>query len=466
MLGSNPLISTILDTDSYKFSHWVQYPPNTTGMFSYLESRGGKFGETVFFGLQYYLKQFLSNPVTMEQVDEAAAFAKAHGVPFNLEGWTRIATTLGGKIPVKIRAVPEGTVVPTGNILMSVESTDPETFWVVSWLETMLVRLWYPTTVATLSHYTKRLIAAYLEMTADDVEAEIAFKLHDFGSRGVSSQESAAIGGAAHLVNFMGSDTVAGIHMANTFYNHEMSGFSIPASEHSTMTMWGRANEAMAYSNMLEQYKDQPIFACVSDSYDIMNAASNIWGGELLGKVHEYKGTLVVRPDSGDPVEVCLELLERLETAFGSTVNSKGYKVLANDVRIIQGDGVNFESIDKILSALKDKGFSATNIAFGMGGGLLQQVNRDTQKFAFKCSSATVQGEEMDVYKDPATDSVKKSKRGRLELDLIHTGEMVTVRREESYNTLLRDVYLDGEILVEDDLDSIRERATLPPPRK
>jgi nicotinamide phosphoribosyltransferase len=412
----------------------------------------------VFFGLQYYLKRYLGQRITIGQVLEAKNFAEDHGVPFNFKGWLRIADRLKGKIPVRIRAVPEGTVVPTGNILMSVESTDPESFWVVSWLETMLVRLWYPITVATLSRQAKNVISEALIRTGGDVEAEIGFKLHDFGSRGVSSQESAAIGGAAHLVNFQGSDTVAGIHLANKFYNHKMSGFSIPASEHSTMTMWGRDNEADAYANMLEQYRGQPIFACVSDSYDIYNAASNIWGGELRDKVIEYNGTLVVRPDSGDPKTVCAELLHLLEDAFGTTKNEMGYKVLNHDVRIIQGDGVNLDSISDILNHLETAGYSASNIAFGMGGGLLQQVNRDTQKFAFKCSSATIDGKEVDVYKDPKTDLGKRSKRGRLELNE-SDGAFTTVRREDSENSLLQDVYLNGEILVDDDFESIRTRA-------
>jgi nicotinamide phosphoribosyltransferase len=431
-------------------------------MFSYLESRGGKFPSTVFFGLQYYLKRYLSQRITVEQVDEAKQFAEDHGVPFNYEGWLRIADQLEGKIPVRIRAVPEGSVVPTGNILMSVESTDPESFWVVSWLETVLVRLWYPITVATLSYYTKQRISAALEATGGDVEAEVGFKLHDFGSRGVSSQESAAIGGAAHLVNFNGSDTIAGIHMANKFYNHKMSGFSIPASEHSTMTMWGRDKESDAYANMLEQYKDQPIFACVSDSYDLYAAASNIWGHELKAKVLQYKGTLVIRPDSGDPKTVCLELLKRLETAFGATVNEAGFKVLNDNVRIIQGDGVNYDSIGEILTHLEQAGFSATNIAFGMGGGLLQQINRDTQRFAFKCSSATIDGKEVDVYKDPATDLGKRSKRGRLELHVEDDGAVRTVRREQFNNSLLRDVYLNGEILVDDNFEEVRANTRTP----
>lgn len=461
METNNILLSNVLDTDSYKLSHWVQYPPNTTKMFSYLESRGGKYNKTVFFGLQYYLKKYLSQPVTREQVEEAAAFAKLHGEPFNYEGWMHIVNSHAGRLPVRIRAVKEGTVVPIQNVLMSVESTDPKCFWLVSWLETMLVRLWYPITVATQSWHIKKDIEGYLQASHDNADG-LLFKLHDFGSRGVSSQESAMIGGAAHLVNFMGSDTIAGIYMANKYYNHEMAGFSIPASEHSTMTMWGKANEALAYANMLEQYKDQPIFACVSDSYDIYNAAENLWGGELRDKVKEYNGTLVVRPDSGDPPTVVVNLLNILWRQFGATINGKGYKVLADGVRVIQGDGINQQSIRNILDAVLKSGFSAENVNFGMGGALLQQLDRDTQKFAFKCSWAEVDGRGVDVFKQPATDGVKKSKKGRLELIETETG-LRTVTREQLSGTkkysLLETVFLNGDIIREQSLEEIRTLA-------
>jgi len=451
-------LNPILDTDSYKPSQYLQYPPNTTGMFSYLESRGGKYSETLFFGLQYALKEHLSTPITMEMVDEAKAFFEAHGEPFNYEGWKRIATVLGGKLPVRIRSVPEGLVIPTSNILISVESTDPETFWVVSWLETMLLRVWYPITVATQSYTIKKIIHDYLARTSDDADAEILFKLHDFGSRGVSSLESAAIGGAAHLVNFMGSDTVAGVMMARRYYNEPMAGFSIPASEHSTMTSWGRDKEADAYRNMIKQFgKPGAIFACVSDSYDLFNAVDNIWGDELRGEVINSGATLVVRPDSGDPTEIVLKTVELLEKRFGCILNNRGYKVL-NNVRVIQGDGINEETIRSILDNLSAAGYSASNIAFGMGGALLQQVNRDTQKFAFKCSEATVNGESRDVYKDPITDKGKRSKRGRIEL-VFRDGKYQTVAGQNNVDSVMRTVYENGQLLIEDDFATVRGRA-------
>lgn len=448
-------VNLILDTDSYKMSHWLQYPPGTTKMFSYLESRGGKYGQTLFFGLQYLLKEYLSKPITAAMVEEAAAFAALHGEPFNREGWMYIVEKHKGFMPVRIKAVPEGLVVPTNNILMSVESTDPKVFWAVSWLETMLLRVWYPTTVATQSYTIKKLIESYLVKSSDDPAGELPFKLHDFGSRGVSSQESAMIGGAAHLVNFMGSDTIAGVVGANRYYNHKMAGFSIPAAEHSTITMWGKEREEDAYRNMLRSYgKPGALLACVSDSYDLYNAIDNLWGGKLRDEVIKSGAVLVVRPDSGHPATVVLKSLEKLEAAFGATYNKKSYKVL-NHVRVIQGDGINEESIREILETATRAGYSATNIAFGMGGALLQQVNRDTQKFAFKCSAARVDGKMVDVYKEPATDLGKSSKRGVLDL-VSSGGTFKTVPGEDNFGSVLKTVFEDGKILKEYSLDEVR----------
>jgi nicotinamide phosphoribosyltransferase len=454
----------ILDCDSYKASHWLQYPPKTTSVFSYIESRGGRDSETVVFGLQYFLKRYLSRPVTQDNVDEAAAFYAAHGEPFNKEGWDHIVKDHGGKLPLRIRAVPEGTVVPTLNALVTVENTCPQCFWTTSWIETMLLRVWYPITVATESRHIKKLIMSFLEKTSDDPRGEINFKLHDFGARGVSSQESAAIGGAAHLVNFMGSDTVVGVMTANRYYKTPMAAFSIPAAEHSTITSWGKENEAEAYRNMLRNFaKPGALVAVVSDSYDIYNACEHIWGETLRQEVKDSGAIVVVRPDSGHPPTVVLNCLRLLESKFGSTVNSKGYKVL-NNVRVIQGDGINRDSIYAILDAAVKAGFSATNIAFGMGGALLQQHNRDTQKFAMKCSHIVADGLEIDVFKEPVTDSGKRSKKGRLDLEVFEgrfTTGRVPVGKEKLPYSIMETVFLDGEVLKEYTLDEVRARAAL-----
>lgn len=410
------LDNLLLNTDSYKASHWLQYPPNTDATFFYIESRGGLYDRTVFFGLQAILKEYLAKPITHADVGEARDLFAAHGEPFNETGWRYIVDHHAGLLPVRIRAVPEGTVVPTHQALVTIESTDPKAYWVPSYIETLLLRLWYPVTVATISWHAKQTIRQFLERTSDDPEGQLQFKLHDFGARGVSSAESAALGGAAHLVNFLGTDTVSGLMAAKAYYHEPMAGFSIPAAEHSTITSWGRENEAEAYRNMLRQFaKPGAIVAVVSDSYDIYHAIREHWGRTLKDEVIRSGATVVVRPDSGDPVAVVHQCLELLDEAFGHTINSKGYKVL-NHVRVIQGDGINPNSIRAILERVTSAGYATDNVAFGMGGALLQQLNRDTQKFALKCSAARVDGKWIDVYKDPITDKGKQSKRGRMTL--------------------------------------------------
>lgn len=454
------MTNLILNTDSYKASHWGQYPAGTERVYSYIESRGGRFDRTLVFGPQMFIKNTLMKGVSVDDVKEAKEMWPAHGEPFNEAGWMDIAVRLKGKLPLLIKAVPEGTVLPTHNAMVTLENTDPKHYWLTSYIETALLRaVWYPTTVATLSWHIKQMIKAAIDKTSDMPE-QIAFKLHDFGARGVSSEETAGIGGAAHLVNFMGTDTMSGIVAAKRYYNEPMAGFSIPAAEHSTMTSWGRDHEVDAYANMIDLYgKPGSMFAVVSDSYDFWHAVSNIWGGELKQRVIDSGATLVVRPDSGDPTTVPVKAIQLLADKFGFTVNSKGYKVLPSCVRVIQGDGITIESIVTLLANLEAAGFAIDNLAFGMGGGLGQMVNRDTQKFAMKASAAMVNGEWRDVYKDPVTDHGKQSKRGRLAL-IRENGKWETVGESGwAWANHLQPVFRDGELLKDWKFSEIRERS-------
>jgi nicotinamide phosphoribosyltransferase len=454
----------ILNADSYKASQHLQRPAGLEYLYSYIESRGGEYEETVFFGLQMFLKEYLSKPITKGDIDEGEDFWVAHGEPFYRAGWEHILTKHGGYLPLEIKAVPEGTILPTKNVLVTNVNTDPETAWLESYLETALLRaVWYPTTVATRSLACKRIIKEFLDKTSDDTKGQLPFKLHDFGARGVSSFESAAIGGAAHLVNFMGTDTMSGIIAARRYYGEPMAGFSIPAAEHSTITAWGREGEAAAYANMLDQFA-QPgkLLAVVSDSYDLFNAVSNIWGGSLRQRVLDSGATVVIRPDSGNPPDIVLETVQRLDAAFGSSENRKGYKVLNNAVRVIQGDGINVASLREILTKLTNAGYSADNVAFGMGGGLLQQLDRDTLKFAMKASAARINGEWRDVYKDPVTDPGKRSKRGRLVLvkeEGVYQTE--TMSPTNAFRDHLDMVFRDGILVKDQTFKKIRERAAI-----
>jgi len=460
----------ILLADAYKYAHHKLYYPGTTQIYSYLESRGGMFSEIVFFGLQYFLKEYLAGKAfTQQDIDEAEGFLlQVFGRDdiFDKSKFQYILDKYDGHLPVKIKAVAEGTRVPTGNVLMTIENTDPECYWLSNFLETLLMQVWYPCTVATLSNQIKKVVTQYFDETADDAAAAgIDFVLNDFGFRGVSSVESAKIGGAAHLLNFAGSDNLAGSGMAINYYDaQKVYGVSIPATEHSICTLLGKDGELEVFKHVLKTFPTG-IIACVSDSYNIFKACNEYWGEELKAEILNRKGTLVIRPDSGDPVRTLLEIFEILFNRFGFTLNSKGYKVLPPQVRVIQGDGVNYEAIKGIYSALKEKGISAENLVLGMGGALLQKVDRDTQRFALKCSSAVINGKRVNVEKAPTemdangniSESFKKSKAGRLKL-VKENGIFKTVNEgaENHLEDHLQTVFENGELFNQVTFEQVR----------
>jgi len=450
----------ILLADAYKYAHHKFYYPGTTQIYSYLESRGGMFNETVFFGLQYFLKEYLQGAAfTQQDLDEAGGFLQqvfGRDDVFDKSKFQYILDTYNGHLPVRIKAVSEGTAVPTGNVLMTIENTDPQCYWLTNFLETLLMQVWYPCTVATLSNQIKKVVNQfYTETATEGAEAGIDFVLNDFGFRGVSSVESAKLGGAAHLLSFAGSDNLAGSGMAINYYDaQKVYGVSIPATEHSICTLLGREGELEIFKHVLRTFPTG-IIACVSDSFNIFKACEEYWGDELRDEILNRQGTLVIRPDSGDPIMTLLEIFKILFKKFGFTTNTKGYKVLPPQVRVIQGDGVNYNEIINIYNALKANGISAENLVLGMGGALLQKVDRDTQKFALKCSSAIINGQEIAVEKSPTemdaqgniTPSFKKSKAGRLKLVKIN-GTFKTVNQQEQPELAdeLRTVFENGAL--------------------
>jgi nicotinamide phosphoribosyltransferase len=464
-------------SDSYKVTHWPQYPKGTQKVVSYMESRGGTFDSTVQFGIQGIVKKYLTGQViNQEFIDEAFSAFKAHfgnEKLFNKEGWEYILKQHGGRLPIKIKAAREGSIIGVSNVLMQVENLDPKVPWLTNYLESILLHAWYPITVATISREVKKSIVRYLKNTTNYSYSEIlniaAFMLHDFGFRGVSSVESAEIGGAAHLINFLGTDNLATIPYIKKYYNSSaMHGFSIPASEHSTMTSWLESGEVDAMRNMLEKYPTG-LVACVSDSFDIVRAVSEYWGTELKDDIINREGRLVIRPDSGDPVTTIKKLLAILWEKFPGTVNKKGFKVLHDNVRLIQGDGVNYNSVNDILEMMLQEGYSVENIAFGMGGALLQKLDRDTQKFAFKCNMIEKNGEEIDVRKYPKEfnkdgeyiSSFKTSKGGRLKLvqDGVNFRTVSKLDSAKEYarsNDKLIDIFKNGQLLNETTFEKIK----------
>eukprot|EP00095_Tigriopus_kingsejongensis_P002996 maker-scaffold784_size97500-snap-gene-0.25 protein:Tk02996 transcript:maker-scaffold784_size97500-snap-gene-0.25-mRNA-1 annotation:"hypothetical protein BRAFLDRAFT_121174" len=448
-----------------KVTHHLQYPPGTTYLKAYFESRGGKFEGTIFYGLQYILKKHLSRKITQAHIDEAEVLFAEHfrnKSVFNKAGWQYIVDHLNGFIPVRIKAAPEGTFVPVNNVLFTVESTDEKVPWVVSYVETILVQFWYPLTVATNSFMQKKIIKASLERTADNL-LMLDFKLHDFGFRGVTCYEAGQLGGSAHLVNFKGTDTLAAIPFIRKYYgpSEEIPAYSIPATEHSTMTAWTQEGELDAAKHILEVLSETPM-SMVSDSYNLWHFLEQL--GErkdLRALITQRSVPLVIRPDSGEPTEIVPKVLNQLGSLFGSKLNQKGFKVLPNYLRVIQGDGISYDSLQGILAAVEEAGWSTENMTFGSGGGLLQKVNRDTQKCAYKTCLAIIGGKSVDVFKDPITDPGKKSKTGDLTL-VSENGKLSTIainQMKPSMLEILVPVFENGTLLKEYNFDEIRRRA-------
>ena len=451
----------LLDVDSYKASHYLQYPKSTRFLNAYVEPRDLNNHEVVFFGLQAFIKNYLLNPITHSDIVEAENFFLPHIGTFNKLGWSEILEKHNGYLPIEIQAIAEGSVVNKSIPLVQIINTDPHFPWLVTYLETALLRaIWYPSSVATISREAKKIILRFLKKTSDNPEEEIGFKLHDFGARGVSSYESSRIGGAAHLLNFLGSDTVEGALFLKDFYHADMPSLSIPASEHSTIISWGESDEKDAHENIMQTFlTEEKTVASVIDSYDLFETAEKIISTDLKNIIENSKGTFVARPDSGILPDTVIELIQLLmkEENFGFYINSKGYKVLPDCIRVIQGDGVDLTSIELILKKMEELKLSASNIAFGMGGGLLQKVNRDTYSFAMKLSAIKQDGENwIPTYKNPKNDNSKASKKGYFYVykdeELYYSNTNI-----EDKENLLKTIYRNGKLVKEYHLDEIKK---------
>lgn len=457
----------MLATDSYKISHANMLPEDLTYMETYSESRGGDYPYTLFFGMQYYIKSFLTGvQVTEEKIQEAVELYSVHfgsDKVFPEDKWRYILKEHNGILPIKIESVKEGSIVPVHNVLFKVSSTDKNCPWLVGIVETMLMRLWYPISVASNSMLGKEIMDHHFEISGEN--SDTLFMLHDFGYRGVSADEQAWIGGAAHLLSFKGTDTVAGIRMLQKYYNTGVQGFSVPASEHMVMSIRGRENERQAYIDAFKAYPTD-ILSLVSDTYDIYKTCEMLGTDEeLRNLILNRDGKFVIRPDSGVPVEVLTKCLEIIEKYFGSTTNSKGYKTVNEKIGFLWGDGVSVGKIHTYLEVLEHKGWSMDNFVWGGGKEILQNFTRDTIKFAIKCSYAELNGKSVDVYKDPITGKSKKSKKGKQFLIYNDETGYKTINHHElekyqwNFNCL-QTVFENGELMNEQSYEDIIKHMT------
>lgn len=461
---TRPGFNLLLATDSYKISQPAQYPPDTTKLVTYYESRGqgddpynnGHTTHTLFIGNQIYLKRYLMQAITHADVEEAQVHWYCHFGHhyFNAQAWTDLVNSeLRGKLPIRIWALPEGTYVKKHNALIMIETTRQEFFWVGQFIETLLSNQWKPISVGTLAFEMWKLGYSYARRTTSKDKINLDFLVNDFGMRGTSCYEDAGISGMAVLSVFLGTDNNAGIKFIKDYYNERrMPGFSVFATEHSTTTSWGKENELEAYRHFLLTAPLNSIKSIVGDSYDYDRFLKYL-GTDLKSIIMAQTGKVVARPDSGYPPDQAEKTLQSLWSNFGGNINEFGYKELNPKVGCIYGDWINYSMMNQILTRVStfDKFAIGTgNIIFGSGGGLLQQFTRDTHKLAMKaCERTDVNGNVSPVYKITGDKSSKQL--GKMMVIINKDGDHETIafdenRKEENQ---LQIVFEDG-VLIKD----------------
>lgn len=449
----------------------LQYTPGCNKVYSYLNARYDKnFQDIVFFGLQYYLKEYLSKPITPEMAEEFIEYYEAVLGQKSEESNTKIRSLAKlGYWPLEIKALPEGTVIKPKNALLTITNTHPDFYWTVGFVESLLLKVWYPITVASCCYKYRKLVEKMFKETVDDdMKWLIPFMVHDFGFRGDSSEEGAGLSGVAHLASFTGSDTVPARWAAKKFYGPatEPIMLSVPASEHSVMCSFGRDNELAAFEHMLDLYPEG-IVSIVSDTFDVYKVLTEFCG-TLKDKILARNGKTVFRPDSGNPEHIicgnpdapadspeglgCIRLLDKM---FGSTLNSKGYKVLNPKVGLIYGDGMYYERYERTLQKLQQMGYASSNLVIGVGG-ILRNWSRDALGMAIKATHVEVNGIPQDIEKDPVTDHGKKSHKGLIYVDDSGTHDMAT--KEQEATGQLKTVFRNGYLVGSTNLDEIRAR--------
>jgi len=421
-LSSNP----ILKSDAYKFSHPDQIDDAIEQTMSYISARKAREGildVVVISGIRAYWHDIISKPFCAEHIDDAELFCSLQGVPFNRAAFEYILNTYGGIFPIYLDGVREGSIVQVGNVVVTNRNEDSELPWLSQWAETVCLRyIWTRSTVATIATAVKLLMLDYVKITSDDGYEIVDSRLIDFGARGCSEPEV----GLGHLFCFTNSDNNEAIAKAIDIYGFSSTegripGSSIPAAEHYTITSYERDGELRAYSNLIDVFLESGKYKHVSapvDSYDAHHAIDQIIGIDLRHKIKNSGGTFVVRLDSGDPVEEVMYALNSLSQSFGYTTNSRGFKVLDDCVRVLQGDGIDLTIIREILRAMYADKWAIDSVLFGMGGALLQKMDRDWFGWAQKACAVRHAGSDawVPIFKDPADDPIKRSKGGTFKL--------------------------------------------------
>ncbi|MFT6923139.1 MAG: nicotinamide phosphoribosyltransferase [Crocinitomicaceae bacterium] len=481
-------MSTMHLSDGYKVDHRSQYPTGTELVYSNWTPRMSRIPgveNVVLFGLQYFIKKYI-----IEEFDRDFFGRDKNEV---IEVYKkRIGNYLGpdaikyehvealhdlGYMPIEIKAIPEGTTVPLRTPMFTIKNTLPEFFWITNFLETIVsCVVWMPCTSATVSMQYKKLLNKYALETGGDMEF-VNWQGHDFSFRGMAGLEAAMMSGAGHLLNFTGTDTIPAIDFLEKYYNadssKELIGGSVPATEHSVMCMGTQDDEIGTFKRLITETYPAGIVSIVSDTWDFWKVITE-YVPQMKDVILNRDGKVVIRPDSGDPVKIiCGDrdaqegtpeykgAVECLWETFGGTTTATGHNLLDQHIGVIYGDSITLERCENICQQLKDKGFASTNVVFGIGSYTYQYVTRDTFGFAMKATYGEVNGKGREIFKNPKTDDgVKKSAKGLIRIDGTDgrvTGLTDQVDWNEEQQGFLSTVYKDGNLIIDQSLQQIRE---------
>lgn len=486
--------------DFYKVSHKEQYPANTEKIYSTWTPRATRMPrayEVVSFGFQAFIKEYLIkyfNEMFFNRNIEDVVLEYKRVLKFTLGIDDADASHIEdlhklGYLPIKIMAAPEGTLIPIRVPMLTIENTDSKFFWLTNYLETLMsCQLWQPITSATIAFEYRKILEKYAKETVSNVNA-VGFQGHDFSMRGMSSLETAKASGAGHLLSFEGTDTIPAIMYMEEFYNanieNELIGTSIPATEHSVQCSYGKEDELETYKHLITNVYPKGYVSIVSDTWDLWNVLTETIPA-LKEDIMARDGKVVIRPDSGDPVSIICGnphatnenerkgVVEILWETFGGTITDKGYKLLDSHIGVIYGDAITLDRCIRICEGLKAKGFASTNMVYGIGSFTYQYNTRDTFGFALKTTYAIIDGTERKLFKDPVTDkeAIKKSQKGLVivkkenddityvdDLTLDEYKELIDTIHPE--NVILKEIFVDGKLIVDEDLATIRERLRL-----
>lgn len=486
-MSSNYVPATLL-ADFYKLSHRELYPANTEVVYSNWTPRSSRIegvNHVVHFGAQKFIKEILINFFNENFFDrpkQDVVNEYARLIKFSLGDQNPQTKHLEdlhdlGYLPLLIRSLPEGTLVPMRVPTMTIHNTNKKFFWLTNYIETIAsCSMWQGTTSATIAREYRKILNGFAMDTVGSIDG-VEFQGHDFSMRGMSSLDSAVSSGMGHLLSFVGTDTVPAIFGAEYYYGanieSELVGTSIPATEHSIMCSYGRAGQLDAYKRIVTEIHPAGFVSIVSDTWDLWEVITDVIA-PLKQDILAREGRVVVRPDSGDPVMIMCGnpngkteierkgVVEALWDIFGGTVTSKGYKVLDSHIGAIYGDSITRERATAICQQLKDKGFASVNAVFGIGSYTYQYNTRDTFGFAMKSTLCIIDGEEVQIFKDPITDDgVKKSAKGGVrvfeENGVIGFQDQLFLA-ETAKDTLLRDVFLNGKLLIDEKFSDVRAR--------